>query len=773
MLAEENHILDDLLEHVEYEMNCKGNMSSEPSDIQPGTINGLSTASYQTRTDVKSISREVHICPSKTGHSPAEFQSEDKVILDAFRMDDYLLDSWGPYHQDSDFAVPELKPAVLKVPSIPISADNIKECLEVLPGPNNSQLGVNDRNASDKLPVISDDGWKRQTKENLKAIGDIVLGLPRKIPMSNSPAGDTVHKPAMASEPDLSEMEMDVDLMNFVDADVQQTEQVCRIRDPIPEGFSKVEVPKLAPHNYASAGPTVPRDELISKALQDFRLCELWNTQASECETKMSWEPFKFDTTKINLEAPTKDDPICLSKFISPPMDVVQSSQLLFKEPGLRILDEDEFSDDELEEDDQLAELTSKSPEPQIPQKRPVIDDLLADLPLNKAWSSSDRDFGQPELGTVQLQVPFGGGFSTAKALDSFLDLRGGKFKRINSHPRPLSVLEIADDPIQTQTQDNRVVQACQSLDQARHSSKGTMSIVQVPATPVKRNAGEQEANKVLEVKPLTWKRSIMVKTGLLKTHRSLITFLERQGGSQLEIIYREMGSDHIPSKKVREQPELILNPMSCLIFTNIQALSQRSLPGQNPTSSGNLVRNRVQTLAHDYDSVFIIATVPSPTGGFSQSHVDSMSVFTGYCASFKPVSVIPIWAIPASDPVKVEETTHAWTWSCISQHAYPTSIQQQSSVSLKPVPATLIHDETSWEHFLRRAGMNPMAAQVVLGMLPRSSTPRPGQVEETWGLSRLVSMSASERIDMFEAVIGRRAIERVNSVLDGEWVER
>lgn len=769
-LAEDKNILDDLLEHVEYEMNCKGNMSSDPSGLHPGTVNGLSTASYQTRTGVEPILREVRLSPSDTDPFPAEFQSGDKAILDAFRMDDYLLNSEVPYHQDSD-DVHELKPAALEVPNIPLSTDDITGPLELLPDPNNSQLGVGDGNASGKLPLFSDDILRRPTKETLNEIEDVVQDLPRKLLTLNSAAGNTVHKPTMASQPDLSEMKLDIDLMDVVNAAVQETDHASRTQYPVPEGFSKVEVSKLVPFNYSCVSRAVCRDGLFSKALQGFSLCELWNTQAPDFEAKTSWEPFKFDTTKINLKAPTKYDPKCLSKFISPPVDIVQSSQLLFKEPGLRIFDDDEFSEEELEEDDELAELTLKSPEPQIPQKRPVIDDLLADLPLNRAWPSSHRDFGQPELGTVRPQVPFSGSFSTAKALDSFLDLRGGKFKRMNSHPRLPSILEIADDPIQTQTQDNRAVRACQSLDQTRHSSKGTMSIVQVPATPVKRKAGEQEANKVLEVKPLTWKRSIMVKTALLKTHRSLITFLERQGGSQLEIIYRETDFDHVPSNTTREQPEIILNPMSCLIFTNIQALSQRNLPGQNPTSSENVVRSQVQTLAHEYDSVFVIATIPRTTGGFSQSHTDSMSAFTGYCASLKPSTAIPIWAIPASDLAKVEETTHAWTWSCVCQHAYPTTIQREPNVSLSPVPATLIHDETSWEYFLRKAGMNPMAAQIVLGMLPRNSTPRPGRVEETWGLSRFVSMSATERIDMFGAVIGRRAIERVNSVLDSGWV--
>lgn len=77
-----------------------------------------------------------------------------------------------------------------------------------------------------------------------------------------------------------------------------------------------------------------------------------------------------------------------------------------------------------------------------------------------------------------------------------------------------------------------------------------------------------------------------------------------------------------------------------------------------------------------------------------------------------------------------------------------------------------MIHDETLWELFLRQAGLNPVAAQVVLATLKRPDA-HDFQAEQSWGLRRLVQMKAEERANMFGEMIGRRAVERLSTVLD------
>lgn len=89
-------------------------------------------------------------------------------------------------------------------------------------------------------------------------------------------------------------------------------------------------------------------------------------------------------------------------------------------------------------------------------------------------------------------------------------------------------------------------------------------------------------------------------------------------------------------------------------------------------------------------------------------------------------------------------------------------------------VPTPLLQDETLWEIWLRRAGLNAFAAQAVLGALKQPSDDRgPGlQIsDQVWGLPAFVLMGAEERRSRFEGMLGgREVLERVGRVVDGGW---
>ena len=96
-------------------------------------------------------------------------------------------------------------------------------------------------------------------------------------------------------------------------------------------------------------------------------------------------------------------------------------------------------------------------------------------------------------------------------------------------------------------------------------------------------------------------------------------------------------------------------------------------------------------------------------------------------------------------------------------------------SVSGEEELIRIIQEETLWELFLRKAGMNAMAAQVILGMLKRPERhPQEGVVAggrpesgRTWGLGKFVSMPPDERLRVFGGLVGVSAIERINDVMD------
>ena len=85
-----------------------------------------------------------------------------------------------------------------------------------------------------------------------------------------------------------------------------------------------------------------------------------------------------------------------------------------------------------------------------------------------------------------------------------------------------------------------------------------------------------------------------------------------------------------------------------------------------------------------------------------------------------------------------------------------------------------LLQDETLWEVFLRRAGLNAFAAQAILARLkaPDQNEVDTVDAQETnFGLTAFIKMSVEERYTQFETLLGgRRLLRRVSQVLDATW---
>jgi hypothetical protein len=211
----------------------------------------------------------------------------------------------------------------------------------------------------------------------------------------------------------------------------------------------------------------------------------------------------------------------------------------------------------------------------------------------------------------------------------------------------------------------------------------------------------------------------------------------------------------------------MILNPKTCLVYTNIQTLGQRGLPGQATATEGQ-VQKKVLTLTTQYEQIFVVVTMGINGASIPRSHTDMVTSFTGFCSSLKDFAIAtPIWVMNAIYSEPKGAGIMSWTWLLIVQHAFPL---QDPSMQMGRQVVTFISDETLWEIFLRKAGMNPMAAQVVLSMLHTTDQKeKPGIMRS--GLRLFVQLSAQERVDMFSELLGLKVIERINRVLDGQSI--
>jgi hypothetical protein len=382
-----------------------------------------------------------------------------------------------------------------------------------------------------------------------------------------------------------------------------------------------------------------------------------------------------------------------------------------------------------------------------LSREDPFCRNPFASNPRNSVDVKTD---GQMKTETIEVPTMV----STSDALGLFLDLRGLRFKRA-SQPQPDSTVELMDNPIEP-TQSQRVVDPAIDTARVKLDEAAAKQKLRLTSTPMQQ--APQLINKnELSVSKLDWMRTIVVETAILRRHGTLINFLETAGGDQLNIVYREM-TRRGPGTSTCTGPDMILNAKTGLIITTVQALNQHHLPGQGSSEYG-VVQGRVSRLTGEYDGVFVLVMAPD-----SQLHEpgNCASAFASFCASLSghgDKSVTPVWVISGGQPRAIEEALNQWTWKLICRFSFP---QVDPNLSSKPNidNIVLVNDEAVWEDVLRRGGLNPMAAQIVIGAL------QVGRDDGSLALRKLVSIPVDQREELFLEALGPGAVERLNVVL-------
>ena len=148
-------------------------------------------------------------------------------------------------------------------------------------------------------------------------------------------------------------------------------------------------------------------------------------------------------------------------------------------------------------------------------------------------------------------------------------------------------------------------------------------------------------------------------------------------------------------------------------------------------------------------------ACADESTNGLDGSDTLALAESTGFCSSLDASVILQFVG-------GGEETLAKWLVAIMVQYGS----QGESSVPL-------LEDETMWELFLRRAGMNAYAAQAVIADLkvPDGVDVEEGSKAGLFGITAFVEMRQEERIVRFERILGgRRVLQRVGQVLDANW---
>ncbi|RDW80539.1 hypothetical protein BP5796_05237 [Coleophoma crateriformis] len=440
--------------------------------------------------------------------------------------------------------------------------------------------------------------------------------------------------------------------------------------------------------------------------------------------------------------------------------DIVDISSLVSKPPGLMILRDDDDSEDEFKpgdfdiDKDDLAAISRKR-KLDFPQKgnsetvrdksNQTMHNDLTDTTLPSYTKGAANHKSNPEHSDnllVGQSLLLGTKFSAANAISNFQVLRGTKKQALARS----SYFHTPKDAATTFP---------------------SQSAAPVSGSRLIRNITDTQTAQIDLPSPAL--NSTSMSTSIITSaefiqRRSLVRHV-REFLPNLEIIVRELDKHNetswLPGSVSRspiisplaKEADLIVSPSTGIILTTLPKIKQRLLPGQKGRPA---FQEYVALVSQRYERLTIMVSADNSTNDNNLSDSDALafSEFLGFTAGL--ACQVTTKYIPGSDAILAKWIAHSTIKHCIPSDA-----------------STLLEDETSWELFLRRAGMNVFAAQYIILAIkaPEGINEKSPLKIGLFGLTAFVEMSHSERVDRFGQLLGGTTVlERFDKLVHTLW---
>jgi len=477
--------------------------------------------------------------------------------------------------------------------------------------------------------------------------------------------------------------------------------------------------------------------------------------------TKLNWIPFPADLAKAALEEDTRADDPSWEAFLPDPSEdeVIDSSNLTWKPPGLKIVKDDDDDDDEIEPGkflkDSVQDLSSLIKKRKMELDQGTKQETEGFKNSTLGMGQVRRSSSNPKV-SIQNGMPIddtqeqgfgllGGAFSAVNSIDNYLELRGTKKPKLmdSSYFKP----------------DSRVIQTLPKPQIAQLGREGQTTIqLPIRKSPVEKFVGLPAPT----FQASATKTCIIVSSTLLK-HRGLIRQLENLLPG-LALVERDFSAHNtttwMPGSVTRSpvkstldsEADIIVSPSMGIVITTLQKIKQKPLPGQKKKAA---IRERLEQVSIRYEKLAVYVSegrADETTNGLDGNDCNAYSCFAGFALGLN--SSITVQFVGGG-----EDTLSKWLASTIAQNRVTGE-------------STLLEEETHWELFLRRAGMNAFAAQAVMAELkePDGVNPLSPSKAGLFGLPAFVDMAVEQRITRFGPLCGRALIERVSAVIDADW---
>ncbi|KAF2204645.1 hypothetical protein GQ43DRAFT_364099 [Delitschia confertaspora ATCC 74209] len=489
-------------------------------------------------------------------------------------------------------------------------------------------------------------------------------------------------------------------------------------------------------------------------------------------DRSLPWSPFPIESAKVDLHEELEQDEFLHTLLEELSIDgFADSASLVWKPERLRLFDDHDDSDKELgmaefserEEKDIGSLLRKRRLEiedndsyryPPTQLKKPKASLNEAEVSKHRKRKSSPHTVSKL-AGDKDLTL---NGFSAATALNKFMATRGKEVKQTVTQASPLEIVYSTPKPVipephhESPTVSQTVISKPAPEDGIPHKMKPK----QRPFPPLPEN-----------LPPAAF---FISSSLLLQRH---LTRLITRYYPDAEFTDRDFTLQYSPFAEA----DMILSPSTGLVLTTLQQIKQRALPGQ-PEKSG--IKQRVQALQNRYERVILLVSQGLLEENSKENEIvadsrDATALKDLNRFADKLEADVVVKYIPGGEEALAKAVVGE-----MAEWGLPRGTIVQGEKEF-----IILQEETHWELFLRRIGLNPYAAQAVLFTLkdpfsielplplaPTSLMHPKARIVEVWGLQAFVLMPAEERMQRFQVLLGGRSVvEKVNKVLDRRWI--
>jgi hypothetical protein len=448
--------------------------------------------------------------------------------------------------------------------------------------------------------------------------------------------------------------------------------------------------------------------------------------------------------------------------------EVLDSSSLTWKPPGLRIVLDDDDDDDEIEQG-RFPKEDSRDLRYLIKKRKIQLEESGSfDIPLPTLYKGTIQDSAAMS-GQQPRKTPNSGDFiSAAQEMDSQSkeelpgSLLGGAFSAINSLDNYLELRGSKKPKLLENTYFPAKPEANQSLFRLRpiEPKSHQQNTMQLPIR--KSPIGEVDHVPLPVIQVPNVKINLIVSTSVLK-NRTLVKHLETLLPS-LVLIERDFSTHNttiwMPGSVTRSpitspldsEADFIVSPSMGIVLATLQKIKQKPLPGQKAKPP---IRDRLEKVSMRYENVVVLVSEgrsDETTMGLDANDCLGLAEFVGYCQGLNASIVVQLVGGGV-------DTLSRWIGSVIAKH-------------YSGEESDLLQEETHWELFLRRAGLNAFAAQAIISSVkaPDEEDTRSPTKARHFGLTAFVEMGRKQRVARFGHICGRRILESASAVIDARW---